>query len=211
MTPHKPTPAQLRALKERDPVLGAAIERLESHQPFPGFPVGILAEMSEFTVLARSIIYQQLANAAATTIYGRVEALGDGDGFPGPTTLLALPEEDLRGAGLSRNKTKAILDLAAKVESGELDLDALPNLPDEEVVERLTSVWGIGEWTAQMHLIFKLGRLDIMPTGDLGIREGVKVLDGLDERPTPSEVLARSEPWKPLRSVASWYLWRSLE
>lgn len=210
MPPNKPTPEQIHALRKRDPVLGRAIGRLERTHPFPGFPVDFLAEMSGFNVLARSIVYQQLANAAASTIYGRVEALGR-DGFPDPSELLAIPEDDLRGAGLSRSKTRAIRDLAAKVDSGELDLEALAEHPDEEVVDRLTAVWGIGEWTAQMHLIFKLGRLDVMPAGDLGVREGVRVLDGLDERPTPSEVLARSEPWKPLRSVASWYLWRLLE
>lgn len=210
MTPDKPTEQELRALKHRDPVLGEAIDELEGRHPFPGFPVDILAEMSEFNALARAIVYQQLADAAARTIYGRVEALGD-DGFPEPVELLAIPEEELRGAGLSRSKLKAIRDLARKVEAGELDLERLPELSDDEVVEQLTTVWGIGEWTARMHLIFKLGRLDVMPTGDLGIREGVRVLDGLQERPSPSEVLERSEPWRPLRSVASWYLWRLLE
>lgn len=211
MPRNKPTPGQMKALENRDPVLGEAIEELKDEHPFPGFPAGDLAGMSNFNALARAIIFQQLATAAARTIYGRVEALGDGDGFPAPTELLALPEEELRAAGLSRSKLKAIRDLAGKVESGELELDALDELPDEEVTARLTTVWGIGEWTAQMHLIFKLGRLDVMPAGDLGIREGVRVLDALEERPTPAEVLERSEPWKPLRSVASWYLWRLLD
>lgn len=211
MSPNLPTPAQLDALKDRDPVLAAAMERTDEEHPFPGFPAGPLVEMSHFNTLARAIIYQQLATAAAKTIYGRVEALGDSGGFPGPTELLAIREQDLRAAGLSRNKAKAIRDLAGRVDAGELDLEALDDLSDREVVERLTTVWGIGEWTAQMHLIFKLGRLDVMPAGDLGIREGVRVLDDLEERPTRGEVLERAEPWRPLRSVASWTLWRLLE
>lgn len=181
---------------------------MERVPPFPGFPAGPLRRMSHFHALARAVIYQQLATPAARTIHGRVRDLTPGDRFPSPEELLALPEEDLRAAGLSRSKLKALRDLAEKVESGEVKLRGLRRLPDEEVVERLTRVWGVGEWTAQMHLIFKLGRLDVMPAGDLGIQEGVRILDELDERPKPAAVLERSEPWKPLRSVASWVLWR---
>lgn len=200
----KPTPAQLRALATRDPLLGAASRRVP---PFPTMPPPLLRG-SHFHTIARSIVYQQLATAAARTIYGRVRDLTPGKGFPTPAQILDLPEESLRGAGLSGAKTKAILDLSTKVESGELRLGGLGRLADDEVVRRLTAVWGIGEWTAQMFLIFKLGRLDVMPSKDLGVQEGLRRLDGLDERPEPDELLARAEVWRPLRSVASWVLWR---
>ena len=200
----KPTPTQLRALAKHDPVLGAAIKRVP---PFPTMPPPLLRG-SHFHTIARSIVYQQLAAAAARTIYGRVRDLTPGKGFPTPAQILDLPEESLRGAGLSRAKTKAILDLSTKVESGDLRLGALGRLADDEIVRRLTTVWGVGEWTAQMFLIFKLGRLDVMPSKDLGVQEGMRRLDGLVERPTPDELLTRAEVWRPLRSVASWVLWR---
>ena len=200
----RPTKAQIAALRRRDPVLGAAIKHLP---PFPDFPVGILRG-PYFHVLARSIIYQQLATQAATTIYGRVRKLGPGPRFPTPAQMLALPDERLRAAGLSGNKTKALRDLAARIVSGELRLSGIARLDDDEVIGRLTTVWGIGEWTAQMFLIFKLGRLDIMPAGDLGVQEGLRILDGLNGRPSPDTLLGRAELWRPLRSVAAWYLWR---
>ncbi len=200
----KPTPAQLRALARRDPLLGAAIKRVP---PFPTMPPPLL-KGSLFHTIARSIVYQQLATAAARTIYGRVRDLTPGKGFPTPAQILDLPEESLRGAGLSRAKTKAILDLSTKVESGELRLGGLGRLADDEIVRRLTTVWGVGEWTAQMFLIFKLGRLDVMPAKDLGVQEGLRRLDDLVERPKPDELLVRAEVWRPLRSVASWVLWR---
>jgi 3-methyladenine DNA glycosylase/8-oxoguanine DNA glycosylase len=122
--------------------------------------------------------------------------------------MLTFSDERLRGAGLSGNKTKALRDLAEKIVSGELRLRGIARHDDDEVVRRLTTVWGIGEWTAQMFLIFKLGRLDIMPTGDLGVQEGLRVLDGLDARPSPDALLDRAEVWRPLCSVAAWFLWR---
>lgn len=200
----KPTPAQLRAIAKRDPVLGAAMKRV---LPFPSMPPPNL-KGSHFHTIARSIVYQQLATAAARTIYGRVRDLTPDKGFPTAKQLLDLPEESLRGAGLSRAKTKAIRDLSTRVESGTLRLGGLGRLSDDEIVRRLTTVWGVGEWTAQMFLIFKLGRLDVMPIKDLGVQEGLRRLDGLVERPEPEELLARAERWQPLRSVASWVLWR---
>jgi len=128
--------------------------------------------------------------------------------FPAAAELLAIPEEELRGAGLSRSKLRAIRDLAEKVEMGELKLRSLSTLPDEEVERQLTAVWGIGEWSAQMFLLFHLGRPDIFAPGDLGLQEGIRILDGLEERPTPTAALQRARVWAPLRSVASWYLWR---
>ena len=200
----KPTAAELTALERRDPVLGAAMRGLP---PFPDFPVGILRG-SHFHALARSVIYQQLATAAAATIYGRVRDLTAGPRFPTAEEVLAMGDDELRGAGLSAGKVRALRDLSAKTLSGELGLHRIGRLPDGEIVSKLTTVWGIGEWTAQMFLIFKLGRPDVMPAGDLGIQEGLRMLDGLDERPDPRFVMERAEPWRPLRSVAAWFLWR---
>jgi DNA-3-methyladenine glycosylase II len=199
-----PTGEQLEGLRARDPLLSQAMDRVP---PFPGFPIPGLYD-SHFHALARSIIYQQLAGKAAQTIHGRVLALTPGPRFPRPEQLLEFPEEALRGAGLSRAKTRAVLDLAHKTVSGELGLRAIGRRSDDDVVKTLTGVWGIGEWTAQMFLIFRLGRLDVMPSGDLGVQEGLRRLDGLDERPTPSLVEERAAAWAPLRSVAAWVLYR---
>lgn len=200
-----PGPAALRALARRDPALGAAMRRLPG---YPGFPDAARRRRTHFESLARAIVYQQLAGKAAATIHGRVCALTPGPRLPKPEELLALPEERLRGAGLSRNKLAALRDLAGRVADGRLCTRSLGRLPDEEVVGRLVEVRGIGEWTAQMFLMFQLGRLDVLPTGDLGVQEGLRRLDTLEERPGPRDLAARGEIWRPLRSVASWYLWR---
>ncbi len=200
----KPSTAQIKALESRDPALGTVMHRLP---PFPDLPVATFRG-PYFHVLARSIIYQQLATKAAATIYGRVRKLSPGPRFPTPDHMLSLSQERLREAGLSHNKAKAIRDLAGKMICGELALRGIARHDDAEVTRRLTTVWGIGEWTAQMFLIFKLGRLDVMPSGDLGVQEGLRVLDGSSERPTPDVLLDRAERWRPLRSVAAWYLWR---
>jgi 3-methyladenine DNA glycosylase/8-oxoguanine DNA glycosylase len=205
----KPTPAQLRALARRDPALGRALERVA---PFPGFPAGAARVVrTHFHSLARSIIYQQLAGKAAQTIHDRVAALGARKPFPTAAELLEIPEERLRGAGLSRNKLAALRDLAEHVESGRLRLAAIGRMGDEAIVERLIEVRGVGRWTAEMFLMFRLGRLDVMPATDLGVREGLRRLDALAERPLPAEVLERAEAWRPLCSVASWVLWRLAE
>lgn len=205
----KPTARQLSALARRDPVLGRALKRVP---PFPGFPEGAASvQRSHFHALARAIVYQQLAGAAARTIHARLCALTPGPGFPRAEEVLRLPDAALRGAGLSGNKLAALRDLAGRVESGALRLRSIGRLPDEEIIERLVEVRGIGVWSAQMFLMFRLGRLDVMPSDDLGVREGLRRLDGLAERPAPKAVLARSEPWRPLRSVASWVLWRLTE
>lgn len=205
----KPTPAELRALASRDPVLGAAMQRLPR---FPGFPQATQrVYRSHFHALARAICSQQLSTKAAATIHGRVCALTPGKAFPTTAELLRLPEAELRGAGLSRNKMLALRDLAEKIESRELVLSGIARRPDDAIVEKLVAVRGIGEWSAQMFLLFRLGRLDVLPTGDLGIQEGLRRLDGRRERPTPKEVERRGAVWRPLASVASWYLWRLLE
>ena len=200
-----PTQEQLDRLARSDPALGAAMARVT---PYPGFPHGVLARGSHFQAVARSITFQQLAGAAARTIYARVCALTPGSRFPTASECLALPDEAFRGAGLSAAKTRAIRDLAGKCADGSVRLRSVASMDDADIVEMLSSVWGIGEWTAQMFLIFRLGRLDVMPAGDLGVREGVRLLDGLPERPTPKAVLERAEPWRPLRSVATWVLYR---
>ena len=200
-----PIPEQLCELAGRDPVLGEAMERAG---PYPGFPHGPLAEGSHFQALARSILFQQLAGAAAKTIYARACALTPEAGFPTATECLALPDSRFREAGLSAAKTRAVKDLAAKSADGSVRLESVSAMTDDEIVTMLTSVWGVGEWTAQMFLIFRLGRLDVMPAGDLGVREGVRRLDGLEERPSPKAVLERAEAWRPLRSVATWVLYR---
>jgi 3-methyladenine DNA glycosylase/8-oxoguanine DNA glycosylase len=200
----KPTPVQLRALARRDPVLGRAMKKLP---PFPDLPVK--PKLPYFHTLARIIIYQQLATGAARTIHGRVKALSPNPcRFPTAAELLSMPEEELRGAGLSRSKLRAIRELAGRVVTGELRIRSLSKLSDEEVEEQLTAVWGIGEWSAQMFLLFHLGRLDIFAPGDLGLQGGIRILDGLEERPKPGAALQRAKVWAPLRSVASWYLWR---
>ena len=200
-----PTPEQLDRLARSDPALGAAMARVT---PYPGFPHGVLARGSHFQAVARSITFQQLAGAAARTIYGRVCALTPGSRFPTASECLALPDEAFRGAGLSAAKTRAIRDLAGKCADGSVRLRSVASMDDADIVEMLSSVWGIGEWTAQMFLIFRLGRLDVMPAGDLGVREGVRLLDGLPVRPTQKAVLERAEAWRPLRSVATWVLYR---
>jgi len=175
--------------------------------PFPAFPVAADTG-SHFHSLAKAIVHQQLAVKAASTIHGRVRALSPGPRFPTPPQILALPEVQLRAAGLSRAKTAAIKDLAEKTLDGSLGLRSIGRRPDQEVVEILTQVRGIGVWSAQMFLLFRLGRQDVMAGGDLGLQEGLRILDGLKERPTPKQLEERAEVWAPLRSMASWLLWR---
>jgi DNA-3-methyladenine glycosylase II len=205
----KPTPRDLRALARRDPALGAVLRDVA---PFPGFPdAKNRRHRSHYVALASAIVYQQLSGKAADTIFSRVSALSSGGGFPEPAELAALRDEELRGAGLSRAKVAALRDLGQRIEDRRLLLASIARKRDEEIIEHLTSVRGIGEWSAQMFLLFRLGRLDVMAPGDMGVQEGVRLLDGLKERPGPKEVLARSEPWRPLRSVACWAMWRLVE
>jgi 3-methyladenine DNA glycosylase/8-oxoguanine DNA glycosylase len=197
----------MEALGHRDPALGRVMETLPS---FPGFPSK--PRLPYFHALSRIIIYQQLATAAARTIHERVKALSPNPRrFPTAGEVLRMPEEAMRSAGLSRSKFKAIRDLADRCENGALTLRGLSRRPDELVIEDLTAVWGIGEWSAQMFLLFYLGRLDVFAPGDLGLREGIRTLDGLEERPSAAEASKRALAWAPLRSVASWYLWRLVD
>jgi DNA-3-methyladenine glycosylase II len=162
-----------------------------------------------YGALLRAIVGQQLSTKAARTIYLRVLGLFDGR-TPSPEQLLAVEESDLRAAGLSGRKVSYIRDLASHVISGELELDRLDALEDEQVIEEIVAVRGLGRWSAEMFLIFHLERPDVLSGGDLGIRKAVQIEYGLDEMPTPERVLEIGEPWRPHRSLASLYLWESL-
>ena len=163
-----------------------------------------------YGALVRSIVGQQLSTKAASTIYTRLTELFGGRP-PSPTEALAARDEDLRAAGLSGRKAEYLRDLARHVDSGELDLDSLQSLPDEDVARRLVAVRGLGRWTADMFLIFHLGRPDVLPVGDLGIRRAVEKAYGLSEMPEPGVLRELSEPWRPHRSLACLYLWESLD
>ena len=205
----KPTDAEMRALARRDPRLGAALRRLPA---FPGFPdARHRGHRSHYEALASAIVYQQLHGKAAATIWRRLCALTPGAGFPRAEELLALSAEELRAAGLSGNKLAALRDLAARVAERRLFLDGIARRADAEIVERLTEVRGIGAWSAQMFLLFRLGRLDVLAPGDLGVQEGLRLLDGLDERPNARAVEARASIWRPLASVGCWAMWRLVD
>ena len=163
-----------------------------------------------YSTLLRTIVGQQLSTKAARTIYVRLVALF-GDNPPTPAELLAAEEAALRAAGLSRQKVGYLRDLAARVESGELDLDTLHQLPDEEVSARITAVKGLGQWSADMFLIFHLRRPDVLPVGDLGIRRAAEKVYGLPGLPDADDLRALAEPWRPWRTLACLYLWKTLE
>lgn len=193
----------VRVLSTQDERLGELIARIG--------PLRLQRKESEsvFCALAEAIAYQQLTGKAAATIFGRVRDL-----YPRgmtPQAVLRTPPEKLRACGLSTSKTLAVLDLAAKAKAGAVpEFDALAMLSDDDIVEILTKVRGIGRWTVEMLLIFRLGRPDVLPVDDYGVRKGFARLHG-GELPTPKELMAYGERWKPYRSVASWYLWRAAE
>jgi DNA-3-methyladenine glycosylase II len=165
---------------------------------------------SHFAELARAICYQQLAGRAAETIHGRFVALFP-DATPTVPGVLAMPEEKLRGAGLSGAKSASIRDLAAKVDEGLVELDRMNRLPDDDVLRELTLVRGIGEWTAHMFLMFQLGRLDVWPVGDLGVRAGYARLYGLPVPPSAKELLPEGERFRPYRSLVAWWCWHAVD
>lgn len=190
------------ALSTADPVLVEALRglgRLPPDRKREGTPFGLLAE---------AIVYQQVSTKAAATVMGRLRETVNGEWSP--QAVLGLDPERLRGAGLTRAKTAALLDLAGRVLDGTVpEWDRLETMPDEEVVRRLTAVRGVGVWTAQMFLIFSLKRPDVMPAADLGIRRGFQNLFRRDGMPSPAEVLERSERWRPHRTLVSLYLWHA--
>ncbi len=169
-------------------------------------------EHSIFYSLLRSIIYQQLAGKAAAAILARVDGLFPGHHFVHPEDILGASDDLLRSAGLSRNKTAALRDLAARTLDGTVPtLAQTRRMTDAELIERLVTIRGIGQWTVEMLLIFRLGRPDVLPVDDYGVRKGFKLTFRTRELPTRKQMLRRGERWRPYRSVASWYLWRAVE
>jgi len=165
-----------------------------------------------YAALVEAVVYQQLSGKAAAAILGRVKALFPGRRFPLPEDLLRTPEETLRGAGLSRAKTAAVKDIASKRLEGVVPTTAgISKMDDEAIIERLVTIRGVGRWTVEMLLIFMLGREDVLPASDYGIRKGFALTYGLEDLPSQKELLERGERWRPYRTMASWYLWRSLE
>ncbi len=165
-----------------------------------------------FDALAESIAYQQLSGKAAATIFGRVRALYPKRKWLDPEQLLATPDETLRAAGLSRAKTAALKDLAAKTIDGTVPAGrALVRMSDDEIITRLTAVRGIGRWTVEMLLLFDLGRPDVWPVDDYGVRKGFAKTFGRRKLPTPKQLMRFGEKWRPYRSVAAWYFWRALD
>jgi 3-methyladenine DNA glycosylase/8-oxoguanine DNA glycosylase len=198
--------AAITHLSAADGTLAALIQQVGP------FTLTLAEEQAPFEALAESIIYQQLSGKAAATIAGRVRLLFAPQAFPEPADILAATDEALRGCGVSGNKVLALRDLARHTLSGTVPtLAAMQGLNDDELIARLTQVRGIGRWTVEMLLMFRLGRPDVLPTADLGVRKGFARTYGLPEMPTPKDLLAHGERWRPFRSVASWYLWRATE
>lgn len=194
--------AAATALAAADPVVAGLVQRF-------GPPALRPPQETAFAALARSVLYQQLAGKAAATIHGRfVDLVG---GSVTPEAVLALPEGALRAAGVSGAKEASIRDLAARVAAGSVDLAHVSTLDDDQLVAQLVAVRGIGRWTAEMFLLFQLRRLDVWPTGDLGVRKGFGVAWGLPATPAPKELEALGEPFRPYRSVVAWYCWRVLD
>lgn len=190
-----------------DPVMASLAARL---RPFDRARRRRGRPEDAYGALVRSIIGQQLSTKAARTIYDRLTGLFSGR-TPSPAELLAAREEELRAAGLSARKAEYLRDLATRSESGELDLDSLHRLPDEEVASRLVAVRGLGQWTVDMFLMFHLDRPDVLPVGDLGIRRATERAYGLSAMPESAELVALAEPWRPHRTLACLYLWESLD
>jgi DNA-3-methyladenine glycosylase II len=191
-------------LAGRDPRLRRIIEEVGPPDLRRGRP-----RFDHFAEIARAVCYQQLAGAAARAIHGRFQALFE-SGLT-PEAVLALPDEHLRSAGLSRNKAATIQDLAAHVVAGEVELDRVARLPDDEIIRELTLVRGIGRWTAEMFLIFQLGRLDVWPVDDFGVRKGYGRIHGLDPAPMARALEPLGDVYRPFRTVAAWYCWRAAD
>ena len=191
-----------RALRRRDRRLGEIIRRVGA--------CGLRPRGDPYGSLLRSILYQQLAGAAAGAIEARFKGMFGGR-YPRASVLLAAPAEKLRRAGLSRQKIAAVRNVASAFDDGTLSARRLYRMDDEAVIEAVTTVKGVGTWTAHMVLMFSLGRPDVLPVGDYGIRKGAQRVYELDQLPGPGDLKCLAEPWRPYRSVASWYLWRAAE
>jgi DNA-3-methyladenine glycosylase II len=196
--------AAVRHLKRSDPTLRALIERVGPCR------LTVRTEGTHFDHLVRAIVYQQLGGRAAATIHARLLGLY-GDRPPTPAELLATRPARLRRAGLSRQKLGYVRDLAGKAASGAVALADLDGSPDEAVIEALTAIKGVGPWTAQMFLMFRLGRPDVLPVLDYGIGKAIRRAYGLRRMPTAAQMERIAAPWRPHRTVACWYLWRSLD
>jgi DNA-3-methyladenine glycosylase II len=193
-------------LAESDPRFAALIARVRR------FDVVAQPLVRPFDALAESIAYQQLSGKAAATIFGRVRALYPKRKWLDPKLVLATSDEALRACGLSRSKVAALKDLAAKTLDGTVpSARALAGMSDEEIIERLTTVRGIGRWTVEMLLLFELGRLDVWPVADYGVQKGFAKTFGHRKLPTQKQFLKIGEKWRPYRSVAAWYFWRALD
>jgi DNA-3-methyladenine glycosylase II len=187
----------------RDPVLAPVIRKHKTRSPLDA------PTLDPFPALVRTITAQQISTKAAATIHGRLIALMPGGVMP--DALLELSDDQFRQAGLSRQKAAYLRDLASKVNSGELPIASLHELDDEAVIEAIVKVKGLGRWSAEMFLMFRLRRPDVLPVGDLGIVNAIQRLYGLRKRPTAARMQKIGEAWRPYRTVACWYLWRSLE
>lgn len=197
-------PTALRHLR-RDPVLKAVIRQIG---PCTLRPV----RREPYEALVRAIAHQQVHGRAAEAILGRFIALYPGHDFPPPAAVLETPVETMRGCGLSGGKVAAIRDIAEKAVGGLVPTrKAAARLSDETLIERLTAIRGVGRWTVEMLLIFTLGRPDVLPIDDFGVREGWRVAAGLETQPKPKELAAIGEAWAPWRSIAAWYLWRAAD
>jgi DNA-3-methyladenine glycosylase II len=196
--------AALRHLRAVDPVMKRVIAAVGPCRYTPR------AEGTHFDALVRSVIYQQISGKAAATILGRLHA-AFGDRPPTPAELHESSEDRLRAAGLSRQKQRYLRDLAEKAAAGLVPFDTLDGLDDPDIIAALTSIKGIGTWTAQVFLMFRLGRADVLPIADLGIQKAIQRAYRLRSLPRPRKVAQLGEPWAPHRTIASWYLWRSLD
>ncbi|MCC6797070.1 MAG: DNA-3-methyladenine glycosylase 2 family protein [Candidatus Hydrogenedentes bacterium] len=192
-------------LSRRDPFLRSVIRRAG--------PCGLRPHRGYYEILVRAIISQQLSGKAAETIINRFRAVYGPNGFPKPEQILATPDTTLRATGMSNGKVAFVKDLATKLEDGSLKLNRLSRMNDDDIIEMLTDVKGIGVWTAHMFLMFSLFRMDVLPVGDLGIRNAFHRHYGFTSAPTAvqMEAIAEENKWRPYRSIASWYLWRALE
>ncbi len=190
----------VEALKAKDPVLSAIIEDIGECMLKPS--------KDYFGALARSIIYQQLSRRAATAIYNKF--LEKNGGLLTPDSVLSIKPEDFKASGISERKASYLINLADKFSSKEIDAEAFENLSDEEVIEKLTAVKGIGRWSAQMLLIFSMNRPDVLPLGDAGFRKAVNIIYGLRSDPSGEEIERIAEAWRPYRSIASWYMWQTV-
>jgi len=196
----------LRHLRQTDEILARIIDAIGPCRLRPD------RSQSPFAALVEAVCHQQLTGKAAKTILGRVKALHPHRDFPAPADLLATPDEMLRAAGLSRAKVASVKDISAKTIAGLVPEHlALAELEDAEIIERLTTIRGVGQWTVEMLLIFKLGRLDVLPVGDYGVRKGFMLAYRKRALPKPAALLKHAERWRPYRTIRAWYMWRAIE